>query len=396
MTRPSRLASPLAVSLAGLLSLAAAMGVGRFVFTPMLPLMIRDGQMDVALGGWVAAANYGGYLLGAVTAARIRLDAARLGVLALLLTVVLTAAMALPGPALLWMALRWLAGMCSAWAFVATSVWCLGALATLGRPSWGGGVYAGVGLGMVLTGLYCLGGAVAGVSASALWLQLAVLALLLTLPVVLVVRKLAPVSASHVAMTVGKGMAPRGTAGLVVCYGLMAFGYILPATYLPVLARSLVDDPRWFGLAWPLFGLTAALSTLLAGRWMRRRSRLEVWSLSQALMGLGVLLPSLWLSAWTIALSALLVGGTFMVITMAGVQEIRARAVGHPTAWVSRLTTAFAIGQIAGPVTATLLLNTPFIGAQGLSAALQIAALSLLASSVWLWRQKKATLAGGL
>ncbi len=65
--------SPLAVCLAGALSLAVAMGIGRFAFTPMLPLMIQGGQLDVAAGGWLAAANYAGYLLGAMTASRMRL-----------------------------------------------------------------------------------------------------------------------------------------------------------------------------------------------------------------------------------------------------------------------------------------------------------------------------------
>ena len=50
---------------------------------------------------------------------------------------------------------------------------------------------------------------------------------------------------------------PRGSTGLVLCYGIFGFGYILPATYLPSLARSLVDDPRLFGMVWPVFGLAA-------------------------------------------------------------------------------------------------------------------------------------------
>src|SRR5204863_4585480 len=85
--------SPLGVCIAGALSLAVAMGIGRFAFTPMLPLMIQEGQIDVAMAGWVAAANYAGYLLGALSASRVPLAAARLAVLSLALTAVLTAAM---------------------------------------------------------------------------------------------------------------------------------------------------------------------------------------------------------------------------------------------------------------------------------------------------------------
>jgi predicted MFS family arabinose efflux permease len=167
----------------------------------------------------------------------------------------------------------------------------------------------------------------------------------------------------------------------------MGFGYILPATFLPALARSVVDDPRLFGLAWPVFGAMAAVSTVLAGWLMRRASRLQVWAASQLLMGVGVLLPSVWLNGGTIALSALLVGGTFMVITLAGVQEMRARAPAAAAALVARITAAFALGQIAGPVVSALLLQWSALRERGLPIALQLGALGLLASGAWLWRR---------
>jgi predicted MFS family arabinose efflux permease len=378
--------SPFATVVAGALSLAVAMGIGRFAFTPMLPLMIQDGQLDVAAGGWLAAANYAGYLLGGLTGARMRWSAVRLSVIALVLTAALTAAMALPNTLWLWMVLRLIAGLCSAWAFVGTSVWCLGALAAMGQSARGSSVYTGVGLGIAVAGLYCLAGAAAGISAASLWLQLGLLALLLFAPVAAVLRKIdgAPAAqAAHASAQPGSG-----TPGLVICYGVMGFGYILPATFLPVLARSVVEDPRWFGLAWPVFGLTAALSTLVAGRLMRH-SRLKVWAASHLLMGIGVVLPSLWLNGWSVALSALLVGGTFMVATVAGIQEIRGRAHGDPTALVSRMTTAFAIGQIAGPVLSSLLLHLPAFAADGLSFALGAGAAALVLSALWLWREAR-------
>lgn len=379
--------SPLATLIAGALSLAVAMGIGRFAFTPMLPLMIQDGQLDVAAGGWLAAANYAGYLLGGLTAGRMRWSAVRLSVIALLLTAALTAAMALPANLWPWIVLRLAAGLCSAWAFVGTSVWCLGALAAAGRPAWGSSVYTGVGLGIALAGLYCLAGGAAGVSAASLWLQLGLLALLLFAPIAVVLRKIH----SHAGPSIARANARPGpgTPGLVICYGVMGFGYILPATFLPVLARSVVEDPRWFGLAWPVFGLTAALSIVLTSRLMQRGSRLQVWAASHLLMGIGVLLPSLWLNGWSVALSALFVGGTFMVATVAGIQEIRGRASGDPTPLVSRMTTAFAIGQIAGPVVSSLLLYLPAFAGNGLSLALRTGAAALAMSALWLWREAR-------
>lgn len=425
-----------AVGLAGLLSLAVAMGFGRFSFTPMLPLMIQDGQADLASGGWIAAANYVGYLLGALTAAPMAAHPTRMARLALGLTALLLAAMALPLGSWGWAAVRLLAGAASAWAFVATSVWCLGALAqrVLASPApadvradarataWSSGLYAGVGIGITLTGLYCLGAAAAGASASALWLQLAVLAAVLLGPVAWVLRRLdvmneasatiAPPAAAHTgaaippAAGVGVGANVVGPAAgaaaasgtspaaaslrspamlpLATGYALFGFGYILPATFLPALARNLVPDPRLFGLAWPLWGVAAVLSVLLSLWWLRRASRLQVWSVTQALMGVGALAPSLWLSGWTIGLSAVLVGGTFMVMTLTAVQEARIRGGVQV---LPRMTAVFAIGQIVGPVIPNALMDMAGLDAtRAMNVSLRLAAFGLLASALWLWR----------
>ena len=384
MANSARASAP-AVALAGVLSLAVAMGIGRFAFTPLLPPMIQAGGLDVAAGGWIAAANYAGYLAGALVAARVRVGAVRLGATALALTVLLTAAMAAPAGAWGWGMLRFAGGICSAWAFVATAVWCLGELARGGHAHRAGAVYSGVGFGIAAAGLWCLAGASWGASAAALWLQLALLAAILLVPVALVLRRLDGAAPAARGPQPARAPLPPGSGGLVACYGVLGFGYILPATFLPVLARSIVDDPRLFGLAWPVFGATAAASTFIAAWALRHANRLQVWAVSNVVMGLGVLLPSVWLNGWTIALSALGVGGTFMIVTLAGVQEMRARASGDPTPHVARMTAAFAIGQIAGPIASSLLLHVPRFAQSGLHIALQAAAASLFLAAGWLW-----------
>src|SRR6187455_27964 len=195
MTTHERRLGTALLALAGLLSLAAAMGIGRFAFTPVLPLMLREDLLDVAQGGWLAAANYAGYLAGALTASRLPLRAGALAVLALIATATFTAAMALPLP-VLWLPLRFLAGAASAWVFVATSVWCLGALAERGAARASGWVYAGVGVGIAVAGTHCLLASAAGVRSQPLWLQLGGLALMLALPVFWMIARLGPVAAA--------------------------------------------------------------------------------------------------------------------------------------------------------------------------------------------------------
>jgi hypothetical protein len=70
------------------------------------------------------------------------------------------------------------------------------------------------------------------------------------------------------------------------------------------------------------------------------------------------------------------------MITLVGVQEMRARAPASATHLVGRITAAFALGQIAGPVLSALLLRT---GPQGLALALGSGAAALLITGGWLW-----------
>ena len=368
-----------------MLSLAVAMGIGRFAFTPVLPAMLQDEGLTIQAAGWLAAANYLGYLVGALTAGSLRMPAPHLASLSLAAIALSTAAMSLPGVTL-WLGLRFAAGALSAYVFVATSVWCLGLLSKHNRQDFAPYVYAGVGVGIALAGGYCWVAGALTVTSGHMWLHLGLAAAAISLPLYVWLRAAAFDRSAHAPQPHAARFQPRATCGLVLCYGVMGFGYIIPATFLPALARSVMDDPKLFGLAWPVFGMTAALSTVLAGRWMERHGRLNVWAWCQFAMGVGSLLPGLWLNGWTILACAILVGGTFMAITLAGVQELRARVPSNPGMWVGYLTAAFAIGQISGPVLASVISATPSSAPAAVSIALQIAALALFCTSAWLWR----------
>ena len=379
-----------ALSLAGActvaaMALAVAMGIGRFAFTPLLPLMIRDGSLPQAAGAWLAATNYVGYLLGALTASRLGLSLPTLMRLSLLGTVLSTAAMgAVDG----WAAaiiLRCIAGVLSAWTLVATSAWALQHLARAGRSDLAGLVFAGVGLGIAFAGLLCLVTGQAGMPTHEIWLGLGVAATLaIVAPCAVVSRPLATIAVREAAAPAAQ--APGRYMGLVICYGILGFGYILPATFLPALAREVVDDPRLFGLAWLVFGMAAALSTIAAARLFHHAARLRVWAIGHVLMAIGVVLPSLSLSPAAIAIAALLVGSTFMVVTMVGMQEARERAGANPARLLGLMTASFAIGQLAGPIASGLIDLLPLGHGAALGLALQLAAAALALSAAYLWR----------
>ena len=383
--RPSSRSATAACVLA-MMEVAVEMGVGRFAFTPMLPLMARDGLLDTSGGAWLASSNYLGYLLGALTVSRVRVSSQVLLPASLVGIVVVTAAMGAGNVDMVaWLALRFAAGGLSAWAFVLTNAWALERLALAQRPDLAGVVYAGVGLGIALAGAFCVVAAGPGVAPQWLWLGLGALSAVVIAPPLLLRGGSRDISS----VVLRKQSAPaqsNDNTSLVICYGLVGFGYILPATFLPALARTIVDDPRIFGLAWPVFGIAAAISTIVGARACRHMNRLRVWAFCHLVMAVGVVMPSIWLSPASIAIAALLVGGTYLVPGMIGMQEARARATGDPTALLGRMTAAFAIGQIGGPLVSAMLGMLPAGQAAGLDLAFQAAAAALVLSAAYLFR----------
>jgi predicted MFS family arabinose efflux permease len=341
--------SPVAVSLAGLAALAVAMGIGRFAFTPILPMMQADAALSLAAAGWLAGANYAGYLAGALSAPLLRSDRAiRAGLAGIALA---TLAMGLEQRLASWLALRALAGVASAWVLIHVSSWCLERLAPLRRPALNGTVYAGVGAGSMAAGALCLVLMSLHLGSRDAWLALGVVALVATA----LLWPIFKTGAAAGLRTEGPGWRAESVR-LVLCYAAFGFGYIIPATFIPAMARERVGDPALFGLAWPLFGAVAAASTLAVAPLVRRLGNRGVWIAGHLVMAAGVAAPLVLPGMAGILASAVCVGATFMVITMAGLQEGR-RIGGGQAALMAAMTAGFAAGQMAGPAAVSLVIH---------------------------------------
>jgi MFS family permease len=358
----------LRTALAGLAALAAAMGIGRFAFTPLLPLMQETDGLSLAQGGYLASANYIGYFVGALLATRMR-PGLRLSLAAIALA---TLAMGLVHGMAAWFVLRFAAGVASAWALVQVSAWALPRL----NARLAGVVFAGVGGGMALAGGACLALMQLGASAAQVWVALGIVAAAIALA-------LSSATTRETVPPVAPAFAWSGDARrLVLCYGAFGFGYIIPATYVPAMARAIVPDPAVFGWVWPIFGVAAAASTIFAPRAFGHR---RLWAASALVMAIGVAAPLVVPAAAGILLSAILVGATFMVITMSGMQEARAVAGAAAAPLMAAMTAAFAAGQIAGPLLVSALANMK----GGIAAALAVASAALVLSALVLVFQEK-------
>lgn len=378
------------VALAGALALAIAMGIGRFAFTPILPMMLHDGVIDLHGGSTLATANYLGYLAGAILCmllpgllrrvGRSLPDGARLIRFALVMTGVLTVAMAWAWPSL-WAVWRFSAGVISAVAFVHISGWCLARLVALRHGHLSGVIYTGPGFGIMLSGLAAFAMTGAGASWSLGWIVFGLSALALA---AVVWPVFAPGIGGLPARAPGDGRASLAWSGwtieeimLTVTYGVAGFGYIVTATFLPVIARTALPGSAWVDLFWPLVGLAVSAGAFLTRFMPLSVDRRTLLVLSYVVQALGVLSTLLVPTVAGFVAGSILFGLPFTTITLFGMQEARRLRPMEPTTFMGLMTAAYGIGQIVGPPLVSVILARSVSPEQGFALSLQVAAGSL-------------------
>jgi hypothetical protein len=398
MTAAAPALRPVTLALAGLVSLAVAMGIGRFAFTPLLPVMLAERSVTLAGASLLASANYLGYLLGALACTfqpwiwrRFGWPAAvngpRMVRGGLVATALLTLGMALHLPGF-WTFLRFAAGVASAVVFLYTSGWCLEQLARRDVPAMGALIYVGPGAGIVVSGLAASALVWLEAPAAAGWLTFGVLAALLTASVWRVFDGrlgIAPAavgagSGAPAPLPVRAGATEMGL--LTVAYGIAGIGYIITATFLPVIARQALPGSAWLDLFWPLFGAGVMLGAIGASRLRAAadlRLRLAACYAIQA-AGVAASLVSPTLAGF--AIGSLLLGLPFTAITFFAMQEARRIRAQQATSFMGLLTAMYGLGQIAGPPLAAWLVARSATPAQGFAVSLWIASGLLAVGAV--------------
>jgi hypothetical protein len=387
-----------------MVTLAVALGVGRFAFTPLLPLMLKSGVLDIRQGGWLASANYAGYFIGALSCAALRVDAARVVRCGLGATALLVLAMGIVDGLALWCAVRFVAGIASAWTFVFASQWGLRRLAELGESAWGGLIYTGPGFGIVGTGLFV--SVAGGYGATAGWIGFGIVSAVLT---ALVWRVFAPrdraahstARAAPASKTDDHGAARtsppspenENTAAamarrahradawwLVILYGIPGFGYIITATFLPVIARAALPGSAWPDLFWPMFGVALMAGALTGARLPAHWDNRTLLAACYVLQALGIASGIVWPSAGGFAFGSVLIGLPFTAITLFAMREARRLHGNDAAGLMGYATAAYGLGQIVGP-----LIAAPIAARTGsFTIALWLAAGALLAGAAGL------------
>lgn len=368
--------SRLKVLSSGVFCLVLTFGIGRFAYTPLLPIMFEQTRLDEVLGGWLATINYMGYMLGAITASLVGnlVIKDRLYRFGLILAVVTTLMMGLGENIWLWGFSRFIAGFGSATGLLIGSGLMMNWLLRHHHRSEMGLHFGGIGLGIVVVALLLewLGDAL---NWSELWLMFAVVGALLAIPAWRWLPKPDTRGITISGATLKDNPPSKRFLRLMMAvYFCAGFGFVVSATFIVALVEQ---QPALQGkgeVAFLILGLAAMPACLIWDLLSRHFGILNSLLLAFFIHGVGIVLPALTDSLLFVLMSAVFYGFTFVgivsiVLTMAG-----RFYPTKPANLMGKLTISYGVPQILAPtitgyiVSATgsyndaLLLATAFVG----------------------------------
>jgi predicted MFS family arabinose efflux permease len=344
-------------ALGGLIALAVGIGIGRFVYTPILPVMAAGLGLSKFSIGLIASANFAGYLVGALLASGTSLPGTRRLWLLIGLggSAATTAAMGLVQSMWAFVALRFLGGIASALVLVFTSALLLDFMAHGGRAGFSAILFAGVGAGIAVSAVLVSLLRATGQSWPTLWLASG----LLSVVGAFAAGQMIPTGTAVPVSETAECAPPPGRPliGLVLAYGFFGFGYVITATFLVAIVRGNPAIRELEPLVWVIFGLSAAPSVAL-WNWLATRLTIPgAFALAALVEAVGVLASVGWSTTTEVFAASVCVGGTFMGLTALGLMRGRELARGNARRVLGLMTSAFGLGQILGPSFAGLVFD---------------------------------------
>jgi MFS family permease len=345
----------LKVAVGGLLAMAAALGIGRFVYTPILPFMLDALRWSKADAGLVASANYLGYLAGALVAGHSILSTTprKWLLIALAVSAATTAGTGMLSDTTAILFVRCIGGIASAFVIVCASTLVLDRLSAAGQGNLAAIHFAGVGTGIFISAAVVASSIALGAGWPSLWVVSGSVAALMAVAAAVLLQPTADEPVGRSATDVGEGK-PKPIM-MIVAYGLFGFGYVITATFLVTIVRQSPEIRSLEPWIWMLLGLAAGPSVPLWQRLGLRIGLVRAYAIACVVEAVGVAASVEWVTIFGVCASAVLLGGTFMGLTALGLMSGSVLAGTKQQSVIGLMTASFGAGQMIGPSVAGFL-----------------------------------------
>jgi predicted MFS family arabinose efflux permease len=301
------------VYLAGICSLIVTVGVARFSYSLLLPIMQDGAGLTELAGGWLATTNFMGYMAGVLLASRLHNlnDKYNLHRAYLVLSVVTSAAMVMTTDMMVWAVLRFIAGVCASGGLIIASGLILKWLVKNQYRAELGIHFAGVGISIIATSV--LVEVMLNLSANwqQQWLALAVMAALVAVPAWLWIPH--PfVDGAEVTPPKDNPPGRMFTTLMMLAYFCAGYGYAVSSTFIVDIVERTQGLEGQGTHTFLLIGLAAMPATLLWDRVARKIGYLYALLAAYLLQVVGIILPAINDTLPVVLFSALLFGGTYI------------------------------------------------------------------------------------
>ncbi|MFK3976812.1 YbfB/YjiJ family MFS transporter [Shewanella vesiculosa] len=347
------------VYFAGISSLIVTVGVARFSYSLLLPIMQDGAGLTELGGGWLASTNFMGYMSGVLLAASLHNMNYKYNLhrLYLILSVLTSAAMVMTTDMVTWAVLRFIAGVCASGGFIIASGLILKWLVKHHHRAELGIHFSGAGLSIIITSLLVEFMLTISADWQQQWLALAVMAAVFSIPAWLWMPH--PFIDGQVGGT-AKDTPPSKVfkSLMMLAYFCAGYGYAVSSTFIVDIVERVEGLQGQGGLAFLLVGFAATPAALIWDRIARRTGYIKALIIAYILQAIGIILPAINDSLPVVILSALMFGGTFiacvsMVLTMAGKFY-----PSNPAKFMGTMTLAYGAAQILAPVCTGYLTET--------------------------------------
>lgn len=340
--------SPRAAILAALAALFVGVGLARFAYTPLLPAVVAAGWFGPDQAAYLGASNLAGYLIGAIAGRRLAARTRIAAPVLMLVTAATFVACAWPLPFAWFAAWRFVSGLGGGALMVMAAPAALRLVEPARRGVAGGLVFAGVGLGIVTSGLVVP--ALLRIGLGETWMALGLLAALAT---VATARGWPPdvVVSTDAAVADAAQPWPTSATLVIAVYGTIAVALVPHMVFLvDFIARGLGAGIAAGAGWWVAFGLGATVGPALFGALGDRvgyGAALAI-ALTVQIAAVGIVLVSTGTAA--LAITSFMVGAYVpgsAPLVLGKIREIFHDPARQQVAW-SRATVVFSVGQAAG------------------------------------------------
>ena len=367
----------LVLILTGSAALALAIGIGRFSYTPILPYMLEELKISKTNGGLIASWNFFGYLCGSLLSilSFFKKKIKFVFFISVLTSILTTLLMSFYNVVIDFIAIRFVAGLSSAFVLIFGTALILPSIQEVGKKSLSTSHFMGVGFGIVISSILVSILGNYGFNWSDLWIGVAILSIILAIPIFLFTPNEMNSNENNKSSSSYSNLSFNL---ITLSYGLYGFGYVILGTFISTMARETVGLQSTEVYVWLLVGL-AGIPMVVFWPWFGKKIGNDLaLFLACAIMGLGIIMPILIENQIGIIFASILLGATFIPITALAFLEGQIRYSGSIRVSTAILTTAFSIGQMVGPYFGGLIIDLFF----SYKIALFISSISLFIASL--------------